>query len=116
MSVTFTWSLANNSLMTETHNGNPDTVVAVHLTLTATDGTNTVDSMHVAQLTPSTDGTFIPFSQLTEEQVLGWAKAAIDPENVARFEDRLTRMLDRMANPPVRPVPKAAPWNTCSPR
>jgi hypothetical protein len=100
--------------MTETKNGNADTVVRVHYKVTATDGTNTVEVDQMAQLTPSTDSAFIPFADLTESQVIAWIKASLQPNQRARFEDMLTKMLENKANPPVRPIAKLAPWNTCS--
>jgi hypothetical protein len=113
MNPTFTWSVPAKGLSTITHNGQADTVVQVQYTLTATEGEHTQSINGVVKLTPSEDGTFIPFEDLTQEQVLAWVEASVRPVDVTHHKMSLTRRLERMANPPVRPVIKPAPWNTC---
>ena len=115
MPATFTWSIPSTGLMTETRNGNADTVTQVRVHVSATDGTHTVDTNQNVLLPVGAEENFIPFSNLTEAQVVEWAKAALPVGQVDRIEAMLTRMLELQANPPVRPVAKAAPWNTCSP-
>lgn len=114
METTFTWSIPANGLLTKTENGNPDTVVRVRYTLTATDGVNTVDMHQVVQLTPNANGAFIPFTDLTEAIVLEWVAATLPQDAATRFETALTHMLELKANPPAPPVAKPAPWHTCS--
>lgn len=113
MPITFTWSVPADGLSTITHAGRADTVVQVRYTLTATDGTHTHAIGGVVQLKPSEDGAFIPFANLTQDQVVEWVKASVRPEDKAHHEMGLTRALELKANPPQRPVIKAAPWNTC---
>lgn len=115
MTTTYTWSIPTDGLMTKTVNGNADTVVQAKFKIEATDGTHTADMYQTVELKPSADGAFIPFANLTEAQVIEWVKASL-PEGVeARFESALARAIESKANPPVVPVAKAAPWNTCSP-
>jgi len=113
MTPTFTWSVPANGVATITHAGRADTVVQVRYTITATDGTHTHSIGGVAQLKPSEDGTFIPFENLTQDQVIEWVKASMRPEDKRHYELGLTRALELKANPPPRPVIKPAPWNTC---
>jgi hypothetical protein len=101
-------------MSTLTHAGQADTVVQVRYTLTATSGEHNHSIGGVVQLKPSADGAFIPFENLTQEQVIEWVKAAVRPEDKAHYEMGLTRILAMKANPPVRPVVKPAPWNTCT--
>lgn len=115
MEPTFTLSIEPNGLSTITHNGNEDTVVQVQYKLSATDGTHSHEIRGAVQLKPSEDGAFIDFAALTEAQVLAWVQAAIRPEDMNHYKMGLTRVLQMKANPPARPVVKAAPWNTCSP-
>lgn len=113
MSPTFALSIPANGLSTLNYAGRTDTVVAVQYTLTATSGDYT-SSMHgMVQLKPDESGSFTPFENLTQEQVVAWVQAAIRPEDMNHFKMGLTRRLEHMANPPVRPVVKPAPWNTC---
>lgn len=113
MPTTFTWSIPAHGLMTKTENGNEDTVVRVRYVVAATDGTHTVDTHQLMELTPSTDGVFVPFAELTEDQVLSWVKAALPDAAKTQLETMLANTLAIKANPPVRPVVKASPW-TCS--
>ena len=114
MTPTFTWSVPANGMSTLTHAGRADTVVQVQYILTATDGTYTHSINGVVQLKPSENGNFIPFENLTQEQVIEWVKAAVRPEDINHYKMGLTRRLEHMVNPPVRPVIKPAPWNTCT--
>lgn len=114
MSVTFTWSVQPNGLRVKEVNGNPDTVINVDFKITATDGTHTVDMSNTVGLKPVAGAPFIPFAQLTEQQVIDWVKAAMPADRVVHFERMLNQRLAVKANPPVMPVAKPAPWNTCS--
>lgn len=114
MSVIFTWSVLPNGLRVKEINGNPDTVINVDFKITATDGTHTVDMSNTVELKPVAGAPFIPFAQLTEQQVIEWAKAAMGADRVTHFEGMLTRRLEARKNPPVVAMPKPAPWNTCS--
>lgn len=113
MPVTYRMTVAPGSLMTKTENGNPDTVVQLTVRVYATDGDNTAYFDRPMALEPSTDGAFIPFNQLTEAQVLEWARAKMPLYHT--IEELLARQLELKKNPPVRPVVRPAPWNTCSP-
>ncbi len=114
MTATFTWSVLPNGLRVKEVNGNPDTVINVDFKITATDGTHTVEMSNSAELKPVAGAPFTPFAQLTEQQVMDWVKAAMPADRVYRFEQMLNQRLALKANPPVMPVAKPAPWNTCS--
>jgi hypothetical protein len=114
MAITYTYTIAPDSLRTITANGNPDTVINLIVRVYATDGTHKVHFDRPMALEPSAGGAFIPFEQLTEAQVLAWARAKMPLAHT--IEEMLARQIDRKINPPVRPVIKAAPWNTCSQR
>jgi hypothetical protein len=113
MTPTFTWSIPFKGMSTITRDGRADTVVQVQYVLTATSGEHNHSIGGAVQLKPNADGTFIPFENLTEAQVIEWVKAAVRPEDRAHYEMGLTRALEMKVNPPVRPVVKPAPWNTC---
>jgi hypothetical protein len=82
----FNWSVnkvkvAENNLITQ-----------VQLTVTATDGDVTASQSHVCELTQG--DTFIPYGQLTEQQVLEWC---FEPNTVtwtdASGEHSVTRLI-----------------------
>ena len=116
MSITFTWAIDPKGLITKTNNGNVDTVVHVRYKIGAPDGVHTAWQYKVAQLVPSDGGTFIPFTDLTEDQVLAWVKASLRPGQEEQVKSLLILELKHKANPPTSIVAKAAPWNTCSPQ
>ena len=113
MTITYTYTIKPDSIQTITANGNPDSVVNVVVRVYATDGTHTVHFDRPMQFEPSTVGVFIPFEQLTEAQVLVWAKAKMPLAHT--IEEALAKQIANKINPPVRPMAKPAPWSTCSP-
>lgn len=52
-----------------------------------------------AYLTPPTDS-FVPFEELTKEQVLYWAKATLGPEEITKYEDILYDITTGRPTPP----------------
>lgn len=111
MTITYTYTIKPDSLQTVTANGNPDTVIHLVVRVYATDGTHTVHFDRPMALESSTDGAFIPFEQLTEAQVLAWARAKMPLSHT--IEELLAKQIARKINPPAQPVAKAAPWSTC---
>jgi len=112
MAITYTWSIPKNGLYTLNTEGQTDVVVQALYEVSGTDGTHTTDMNGAAQFTYVSGNPFVPFNQLTEAQVLTWAKDAIGVDRVKMIESQVASILDRMANPPVRPKPTPAPWNT----
>lgn len=113
MTTSFTWSIQPEGLNVKDVDGNQDTVLRVDFKIEATDGPHAAELFNSIELAPSSESAFIPFSQLTEEVVIGWVKAAIPAERVARFEEILNRMLQDKRTPPARVIAKKTPWNTC---
>ena len=112
MSVTYTWSIEKNGLYTLNTEGQTDVVVQALYKLSGTDGTHTADTNNVAEFTYTPGSPFVPFDQLTESQVLTWVKETLGSERIALMETQIVKTLDYMANPPVRPKPTPAPWDT----
>jgi hypothetical protein len=112
MNITYTYTIAPDSLQTVTANGNPNTVVHLTVRVYATDGTHTVHFDRPMIFEPSADGAFIPFEQLTEAQVLSWARAKMPFSHT--IEEALARRIAEKVNPPAQPVVKPAPWSTCT--
>ena len=83
----------------------PGFVVNVLWTVTGVDGSNTASIGGNSQFTVQ-EGTFTPYSQLTQAQVIGWIPA----EQIASAQACVQGQLDSMANPPVSPQNTPLPW------
>ena len=92
MATTFSWKIAN--LERETADG---FVFTAHYTVNADDGTYA--SGAYGSLGFERPDNLIPFSQLTEETVVGWVKEKFGTEKVAEIEAALQAQLDEQHNP-----------------
>jgi hypothetical protein len=120
MAVTHTWSV-NNQLQTRTQDGLSEVVFSVVWNLSSeetVDGT-TYSISSANQISLNTDNldpaTFTSFADLTEAQVVGWAKDQIDAnaaegEGVvcAEWEAGHDRNIAKQINPPT--AVETAPW------
>jgi hypothetical protein len=93
MSTTNTWKIAQ--LDRETADG---FVFTAHYTVSAEDGTYSAGAYGSIGL--ERPETLVPFADLTEEQVVGWVKAAIGgADKVAEVETALQAQLDEQKTP-----------------
>ena len=95
MATTTTWNIA--SLDRETADGY---VFTAHYTVNATNGTYSAGAYGSIGLERS--DTLVPFTDLTEETVVGWVKAKLNEENedtVSNVEAALQAQLDEQAAP-----------------
>ena len=61
-------------------------------------------------IVPKEEEGFVPYADLTEEQVVGWVKESLGKEGVDSIEKSLASQVDKKINPPVAPVVKPLPW------
>ena len=120
MAVTHTWSV-NNQLQTRTQDGLSEVVFSVVWNLSSeetVDGT-TYRISSANQISLNTDNldpaTYTAFADLTEAQVVGWAKAQIDADAAegrgvvcAEWEAGHDRNIAKQINPPT--AVETAPW------
>jgi hypothetical protein len=125
MAVTHTWSVDPN-LNTRTQDGLSEVVFSVVWRLSSeetVDGT-TYSISSANQISLNTDSldpaTFTAFADLTEDQVVGWAKATIDANaaegegvTCAEWEAGHERNISKQQNPPT--AVETAPWATANP-
>ena len=83
----------------------PGFVVNLLWTVTGVDGQYTASIDGNSQFTVQ-EGTFTPYPQLTESQVIGW----IPPEQIASAQACVQGQLDSMIPPPVSPESQPLPW------
>jgi hypothetical protein len=125
MAVTHTWSVDPN-LNTRTQDGLSEVVFSVVWRLSSketVDGT-TYSISSGNQISLNTDNldpaTFTAFADLTEAQVVGWAKSTIDANaaegdgvTCAEWEAGHNRNIAKQINPPT--AVETAPWVTANP-
>lgn len=90
--TTFTWAIAN--LERETADG---FVFTAHYTVNANDGI--YSSGAYGSLGFERPDNLIPFSELTEETVVGWVKEHFGAEKVAEIEAALQAQIDEQRAP-----------------
>ena len=125
MAVTHTWSVSDQ-LQTRTQDGLSEVVFSVVWRLyseeTVDGKTYSISSAN--QISLNTDNldpaTFTAFADLTEAQVVGWAKAQIDDNaaegegvTCAEWEAGHERNIAKQINPPT--AVETAPWATQNP-
>ena len=107
MAITYTWLVEQMQAYPE-KDGYQDVVFTVCWRVNANDGNYSATiygSIGVA-LDPSAP--FTPYADLTQDQVVGWVKDAMGPEQVAANEANLANQIENLINPPV--VTPPLPW------
>ena len=106
MATTYTWTIDQ---MYTLDTPEPGFVVNVLWTLTGVDGQYTASIGGNSQFTVQ-EGTFTPYSQLTQAQVIGWVQDSLGPDGVANFEANVQGQINSMITPPVSPQNTPLPW------
>ena len=105
MSTTFTWSITAMDCYTQSQ-GNADVVYNVHWTCAGTDGEYSASVYNTCQV-PYAGGSFTPYEDLTQEEVLNWIwDNGVDKEVT---EDAVDQMIENQINPTV--VTPPLPWS-----
>jgi hypothetical protein len=87
----------------------PEVVFNVHWRYTAKDGEYYADVYGSQALNADDITDFIPYEELTKEQVVLWLEEAIGEDKIASFQSSLQASIDSLKNPPV--VTPPLPWN-----
>jgi hypothetical protein len=102
--TTFTTTI--NSMYT-LQTPDPDYVVNVLWTVTGVDGVNTASIGGNTQFSSADQaGAFIPYDQLTQEQVIGWIPA----NQIDSAQACVQGQINSMITPPVSPQNTPLPW------
>ena len=104
MTTEITWQIS--AMNCSTTEQNPDTVIVVHWTCNGTDGTYNA-SIYSTCSVPTPTGSFTPYSELSQEQVLGWCYA--NGVDQTATEAAVNQQLANQINPPV--VTPPLPWS-----
>ena len=104
MSATITWFVTAMDAYPQ-EGGNTDVVFNVHWTCSGVQDEYT-GSVYSTTQVPAPEGSFTPYADLTQEQVLGWVWA--NGVDQAAAEDAVQQQIDNQINPPV--VTPPLPW------
>jgi hypothetical protein len=104
MANTYTWTVTAMDCYPQ-EDGNTDVVFTVHWTCSGTDGTY-YGSVYSTCSVPSPTGSFTPYADLTQEQVLGWCYA--NGVDKTATETSIQASIDNQINPPIIQPP--LPW------
>lgn len=88
--------------------GLSDVVKSVTWLASDTDGTNVARKGNTTEMPLPAGGTFVPYDQLTEAEVIGWVKSVLGDQEVAAIEADLNVQIVYMQQPPVVELP--LPW------
>lgn len=114
MSATFTWSITQMQAYPQA-DGEVDVVFQVTWAcqgVEVSSGTTyQTTSIGVQPVTYTAGTPFIPYDQLTEQQVLDWVFTALGQDGITTVEDGVQSVINAQINPPVvnLPLPWAAP-------
>jgi hypothetical protein len=105
--IEYTWNIAQMDAYPE-YAGNTEVVFNVHWTLSGAEGTYLGSTYGSQILTLDPEAVFIPYQDLTLEQVVGWVKAAMGPNQVEFLEQKINDQIQKQINPPILYPP--LPW------
>ena len=113
MSNSYTWAVTSMSTLPNVPNM-PNYVVLVNGTLTGSNGATPAVTAsigwNVQLVVEQSDPNFIPYANLTETIVLGWAQAVLTPQGVSNLEANVDGQINSIVNPPVTPSQQPLPW------
>jgi len=105
MTTTFTTTIDSMYTLPQV-DGETDVVVNAIWTVFGTDGQVAASIAGNTQFTLEQGGTFTPYSQLTQAQVIGW----IPESAITSAQQCVQGQIDSMITPPVSPANTALPW------
>lgn len=110
MSITYNWTISALNCIPNLE-GKEDYVVTAHYRCEGTDGTYVGSVYNTAPFTQDPNKTdYVPFSELTEEMVIGWVKGYLGEEGVVAAENAIQIQIQNQINPPIITPP--LPWAT----
>lgn len=106
MAVTYTWTI-NEMFAYPQAEGYQDVVFGVAYTVAGVDGEYTASQSYQIPM-PLPEGTFTPYSELTQDQVVGWVQGQLGPVGVSAAESQIAQMISEQQSPTV--VTPPLPW------
>jgi hypothetical protein len=109
MTTTYQWTIQAMDCVPQ-EDGHTDVVVVAHWNVSATDGTYNASVYGTQSFTYDSGKAFIPYSSLTQDEVVGWVQAGMGIDAVTALQENLDNQIANQINPPI--VTPALPWTT----
>ena len=106
--INYTWKIKD--LWTKTVDGKQDYVVNAAYEVEGVDGTFSYTVNGGQTFSVKEGSTFIPYSELTEEVVVGWIKSELGNAGILPITACIEEQIELQKNPPVVPVITPLPW------
>jgi len=103
MAITYTLKITDIRVSPQA-NGQTDVVTSVGWAYVGTDGANTAAFGGTTDITYTQGNPFVPYSQLTQDQVVGWVLGAWTPDQTQERQAAIAEQLNA--------VPATPPWGT----
>jgi hypothetical protein len=108
--TTYTWTIT--SLYTKTVNGEQDYVVVAHYNVKGVDGNYSFTINDTARFSTEKTTPFVPYSDLTNDIVIGWVKQELGENGVNSILRCIDGAITSKKTPPVVPQNTPLPWAT----
>lgn len=108
--TTYTWTVNSMMVMPE-QAGEDDVVIMASYTVTGSEDGYTA-TLSSIQRFEYTGGSFTPYNDLTEDQVVGWIKDALGENGINSIERNLDAQIEAKKNPPLTPTVLPLPWQS----
>lgn len=110
MANTYTWT-ATNLIGYPQYEGHTDAITTVFYTVVADDGAGHTASYQGIQQTPIDPAApYIPYSDLTNDIVIGWVQNNLGENGVASIIANVDAQIEAQINPPLTPQSFPLPW------
>lgn len=106
--ISYNWIITN--LYTKTINGLQDYVVTAMYKVTGVDGEFSASLNNSASFSVKEGSEFIPYSDLTQEIVLGWIQEELGENGILSITACIDGQINSQKNPPVVPQNTPLPW------
>lgn len=107
MEVTYEWVIENMACHAQKE-GQSDVVMTVAWRLNGTDGENSGTVFGSVNLEYKRGHDYIPYEDLTKEQVINWVKNSLGDNEIMQYEALISRKIEDAKAPKV--VVKKLPW------
>ena len=106
--TTYNWTITN--LYTKTVDGLQDYVVIAMYNVTGVDGEFSSSLDNTASFQVKEGQEFIPYSELTQDIVLGWIKEDLGENGILSITACIDGQIESQKNPPVSAQNTPLPW------